>query len=51
MRNLVLLCKGCHAKAGAHEAKVRHVKMLRERYGYDYEDMGDLWQQLAREAE
>ena len=50
VRNMIFLCKACHAVAGNHWVKVRHIRLLTRRYGYDYENMGELWQALVREA-
>ena len=55
VRNMITLCEHCHrgkdkgAGAHTHAARLRHIAWLRERYGYDYSDMGELWQGLVRE--
>jgi 5-methylcytosine-specific restriction endonuclease McrA len=54
-RNMLLLCPDCHKwkadNAHTHAKKREHIKYLRDRFGYDYSDMGDLWQQLIREID
>lgn len=53
-RNLISLCRWCHELrdkgAGAHTtaARIRHLGMLRERHGYEYEDLGEPWLGLLR---
>ena len=43
-RNMLMLCPDCHrlkdkqAGAHTHEARVRHIALLAERYGYDYSE-------------
>jgi len=43
-RNMVMLCPTCHRLKGkqggahTHAARVRHLAMLAERYGYQYDD-------------
>ena len=38
-RNLACLCWRCHSKAATKEARARHLRYLRERWGYEYSDM------------
>ena len=56
-RNMISLCVDCHKRknkgAGAHThaKRLEHIKYLRDRFGYDYSDMGDRWQELIREID
>ena len=44
VKNMLLLCQTCHrlgnkqAGAHTHEARVRHLAMLAELYGYEYDE-------------
>ena len=36
-KNMLVLCWYCHQRAHGHEARKRHLRTLRDRYGYTYE--------------
>jgi len=56
VRNMITLCHWCHqlknkgAGADTHAKRIEHIRWLAERYGYDYSDMGEKWQELVREG-
>lgn len=53
-KNLISLCAKCHrladkgAGAHSHEAKKRHLRLLRDKFGYEYKDR--LWLSALEEA-
>jgi len=54
IRNLLCLCPDCHRgnnDAHTHTRRLQHIKYLHERFGYDYGEMGELWQQLWHELD
>jgi len=53
-KNLVVLCVLCHAGAHTKAARKRHLTLLRERWGYIYDDfpwkgiLGEAWKDDER---
>ena len=41
--NMITLCLGCHRGAHTHAARVRHLRLLRERYGYEHDERWMEW--------
>lgn len=56
-RNMLSLCVKHHRLEdmgiGAHcrAKRKEHIKYLRDRFEYDYDDLGDEWQGLIRESD
>ena len=41
--NMLCLCKACHDQAHTHAARVRHLRLLEERYGCEHDDRWQEW--------
>lgn len=54
MKNMITLCAACHQgysgrpDSHSHEARKRHLNLLRDRFGYEY--TGPLWLSALEEA-
>lgn len=48
MKNMISLCWKHHQKAHTHEARKRHLNLLRDKYGYEYTE--PLWLSALEEA-